>query len=121
MTSFVSGISGQFGSPGAPGFVSPFDLGALAQGQGQSTAAMANRYSQLGLATPNATPTSPGGGGMGTAEQQDLGIAPSLTGGIPAQYSALLGQAQTANLQNPGGVSTSPASIVGALGRLTGK
>jgi hypothetical protein len=105
-----SGIGlGQFGSPG---YVSPFDMNAVNFGQGQSMTAMGNRYQQLGLSGQGATPTSSGGaagGGGGaspdpssspTAELMDLGQAPSLTGGIPEQFQALLGQIQTSALQN---------------------
>lgn len=115
-----------FGSFGSPGFVSPFDMHAVDAGQGASMQAMTNRYAQLGLSGQGATPHSPGGpaGGIGvaniganitgpegpgvqpsqgsepTAEQMDLGQIPSLVGGIPAQFEALMGMIQNANLAN---------------------
>jgi hypothetical protein len=53
---------------------------------------MQNRYNQLGL-------------GGSTAEAMDLGQAPSLTGGIPAEFEAVMGQLQNAALNNPSGGS----------------
>lgn len=45
------------------------------------------------------TPTTPGAFGAGSLPlQQELGQAPTLTGGIPEQFQALLGQQQTADL-----------------------
>lgn len=45
------------------------------------------------------TPTTPGSFGAGsTPFQQEIGQKPSLTGGIPEQFQALLGQQQTADL-----------------------
>jgi hypothetical protein len=87
------------GFTGAPGVLSPFDISASATGLGQSELAMGNRYSQLGLGQTGATPTHPGSMGLGgTAEQMDLGAAPSLTGGIPNEFLAGLGQTQTSDL-----------------------
>jgi hypothetical protein len=86
---------------------------------GQSLGMMANRYSQLGLGTPGATPTSPGGGGPTTPELMDLGALPSLTGGIPGQFAAVEGQLQNALPSTPLGKSSSPASIINAIGRGT--
>lgn len=120
------GGGGGFGDFGSPGFVSPFDMHAVNAGRGASMQAMTNRYAQLGLSGQGATPTSPGGpaGGIGvaniganitgpegpgvqpnqaaepTAEQMDLGQIPSLGGGIPAQFEAVLGMIQNANLAN---------------------
>jgi hypothetical protein len=81
-----------FGQPGAPGFVSPFDLGQFSGGAARSIAAMTNQYVNLGLgehaATPagpttgakpgvpgsGTTPTTPGSFGAGsTAYQMDVG------------------------------------------------
>lgn len=73
-----------------PGFVDPFSKGAVSEAQGQSLKAMTNRYNQLGL-------------GGSTAEAMDLGNAPSLTGGIPAEFQAILGELQNAALQGSGG------------------
>lgn len=117
-----------FGSAGGAGFLSPFDQNAAASGAGQSIVAMGNRYNQLGLganaasptgpavgATPGipgsgTTPTSGGSFGAGpTAFQMDVGAAPSLTGGIPAEFEALLGQVQTQDL---GQTASSAASAI---------
>ena len=122
----MGGGGPSFGDFGSPGFVSPFDMHAVNAGRGASLQAMTNRYAQLGLSGTGATPTNRGGpaGGIGvgqiganitgpegpgvppvaagetTAEMMDLGQAPSLGGGIPAQFDALLGMIQTANLAN---------------------
>ena len=126
MGGLVGGGGGGFGDFGMPGHVSPFDMHAVDAGQGASMQAMTNRYAQLGLSSTGATPHSPGGpaGGIGvaniggnitgpegpgvppvtagepTAEQMDLGQIPSLVGGIPAQFEALMGMIQNANLAN---------------------
>jgi len=119
--------SSKSGGPG-PGFVSPFDQQVVGQAAKLGSEAMVNRYAQLGLSGQGATPTSPGGlaggigvgnigtgmlpgtagvgGGIGsepTAEQQDLGQIPTLTGGIPGEALAVIGDIQNANLQNTGG------------------
>jgi hypothetical protein len=116
--------SSKAGGPG-PGFVSPFDQQAVGRAAQFSGEAMANRYAQLGLSGQGATPTSPGGpaggigvgsigagiipgGGLGgpgspsetTAEMQDLGQIPTLTGGIPGEAMATIGEIQNANLAN---------------------
>jgi len=100
---------GGFGSSGAPGFVDPFSMNAVGMGAGASMAAMANRYNQLGL-------------GGSTAEAMDLGQAPSVTGGIPAQFQAVLGELQNSSLRNaPSGAGKqSPLSQVGPLASLGG-
>jgi hypothetical protein len=104
-------FGGGFGSPGSPGGLSGFDLGAAQQGLGQSLAAMSNRYKQLGLSGS-------------TAEAMDLGAAPSLTGGIPAQYQALVGQMQNQALATApggsGGKTSSPAGTIGGIGSILG-
>ena len=126
MGGLMGGGGGGFGDFGMPGHVSPFDMHAVDLGQGASMQAMTNRYAQLGLSGTGATPHSPGGpaGGIGvaniganitgpegpgvqpdpnqepTAEKMDLGQAPSLSGGIPAQFEALMGMIQNANLAN---------------------
>ena len=82
----MAGTFGSFGSSGAPGFVDPFAMGAVGQGAGTSIGAMANRYNQLGM-------------GGSTPELMDLGAAPSVTGGIPAQFAALVGELQNTSLQ----------------------
>lgn len=87
------------GGGGFPGMLSPFDINAAQTGQQQAMANMTARYNQLGLGQQGATPTSPGSFGQGsTAMQMDLGQLPSITGGIPAQFQALLGQLQTEDL-----------------------
>ena len=108
--------AGGFGGAGQAGFLSPFDTSAFSQGQGQSLQAMANRYNQLGMAAP--------GGGMSTPEQMDLGIAPSMTGGIPAEFQAGLGQVQTQDLgQTASSASSaiqSKQNQIGAIGQGAG-
>lgn len=133
-----------FGTAGNPGFLSPFDLGAVANAQNQATGEITQTYQNLGLGqtaaspsgpnqpfkgaggttggggasggwTPGSgtTPTTPGSFGAGsTAYQQDIGAQPSVTGGIPAQFQALLGQIQNQDL---GATTTS------ALAALQGK
>jgi hypothetical protein len=76
---------------------------------------MANRYNQLGLGGPGAGGGTPSP--MGTPEAMDLGLAPSLTGGIPAQFQAVLGQLQNQTLQgSPLGANKSPGNVIGNLG-----
>jgi hypothetical protein len=100
----TTGLFGSFGQEGAPGFVDPFAAGAVGQGAGTSMSAMANRYNQLGL-------------GGSTMQAMDMGAAPSVTGGIPAQFAAVLGELQNSALrQAPGGSGKqSPASQAGSL------
>jgi hypothetical protein len=134
----------------APGTVSPFDQQAVGNALNLNEQAMTNRYAQLGLSSAGATPTSPGGpaGGIGvgnigkgllppqggagtpTAEQQDLGMLPSLTGGLPGEAEATLGLIQNANLQQPqssggggkgGGGKGGIGQIAGLAGMLGGK
>lgn len=109
-------LGGSFGSSGAPGFVPPAASAAVGPAAGQSEAMMANRYNQLGLGGPGAA------GGtqtpMGTPEAMDLGAAPSTTGGIPAQFQAVLGQLQNQALQSsPLGANKSPGNVIGNVGR----
>jgi len=112
------------GGPG-PGFVSPFDQQAVGQAAQLGAEVMTNRYAQLGLSGQGATPGTPGGpaGGIGvanigrgmlpgsfgpgggipsetTAEMMDLGQIPTLTGGIPGEAIATIGEIQNANLSN---------------------
>ena len=136
----------------APGFTSPFDQSLVGGAANLGGEAMANRYAQLGLSGVGATPTSPGGlpGGVGvggganwasagganpgmpgsdmpTAEAMDLGMLPTLTGGIPGEAEATLGMIQNANLANTGGGGGSgggkgggaggAASALGGLGK----
>lgn len=110
-------MSGATGSSGSAGFLSPFDKNAFNTAQQGAISAITNRYQQLGLgqtgamptgpavgATPGipgsgTTPTTPGNFGAGpTAYQMDIGQAPSITGGIPAETQAGLGAVQTADL-----------------------
>ena len=108
---------------GAPGVLSPFDIGAFAQGLGPAESAMRNRYAQLGLGQTGATPTDPGSMGSGsTAQQMDLGAAPSLTGGIPAEFQAGLGQVQSGDLSNSIALALSNLNTGSAAkGNLLGK
>ena len=118
---FGSGESKLTGT-NAPGTVSPFDQQVVGQALNLNEQAMTNRYAQLGLSGQGATPTSPGGpaGGIGvqnigrgmvannpaaepTAEQMDLGQIPTLTGGLPGEAEAAIGEIQNANLQAAGG------------------
>lgn len=124
----LAGGGSGFGSSGAPGFISPFDLSVAQQGAGSSIGAMTNQYNRLGLgqnsATPSGpttgatpgvpgsgtTPVNPGSFGAGsTPEQMDVGAAPSLTGGIPAEFQAAIGQGQTQDL---GATSSSAQSAI---------
>lgn len=104
-------FGGGFGSPGSPGGLSGFDLGAAQQGLGQSLTSMANRYNQLGMSGS-------------TPELMDLGAAPSLTGGIPGQFNALVGEMQNnavaAAPGGSGGKTSSPAGTIGTIGSLAG-
>jgi len=118
----ITGLTGGFGSGGAPGHLSPFDTGVANLAAGQSVQAMTNRYNQLGLGGP--APSFGSGGGTvtnaGTAEAMDIGAAPSYTGGIPEQFQALTGEMQNNALNTPGsaGKGTSPASLIGGAGQL---
>lgn len=126
--SVLAGGSNTFGAPGGPGFISPFDLAAAGAGETESLTAMTNQYNRLGLgqnsaspagATTGATPGIPGSGttpvnpgsfGSGsTPYQMDVGTAPSLTGGIPEQFQAVLGEGQTQDLGST--VSSALSSI----------
>lgn len=117
--SIAQGLFGGFGQPGAPGFV-PGTVSApvnAAAAGGANT--MINRYAQLGLGGQGATPTSPGGGsGITTPSLMDIGALPSYTGGIAGEGNAVLGQLQNQTLQSPTGKNTSPASILGTIGRI---
>lgn len=117
----MSGGGKSFGGSGSPGFLSSFDRGAAQQALQGGTAAITNRYQQLGLgqtgATPSGpttgatpgipgsgtTPVNPGNFGPGpTAMQMDLGQLPSLTGGLPEEIQAMLGQVQTQDMSETG-------------------
>ena len=104
MSGAAQGTFGSFGQQGAPGFVDPFAANQVGLGAGTSVAAMANRYNQLGM-------------GGSTPELQDLGAAPSVTGGIPAQFAAVMGELQNSALrQAPGGSGKqSPANQAGSI------
>ena len=109
-------LGGPFGSPGAPGFLPSGATAAVGPAAGQSVQTMANRYNQLGLGGPGSgggTPTP-----IGTPEAMDLGLAPSLTGGIPAQFQAVLGQLQNqaVNSPTPLGANKAPGNVIGNLG-----
>ncbi|HEX3521470.1 MAG TPA: hypothetical protein VHT52_05220 [Stellaceae bacterium] len=117
----MSGGGKSFGSAGSPGFLSGFDKQVAQQALQGGSEAITNRYAQLGLggtsATPSGpttgatpgipgsgtTPTNPGNFGAGsTAMQMDLGSAPSLTGGLPEEIQAMLGQVQTQDMSETG-------------------
>ena len=103
--------AGGFGGSGQAGFLSPLDTAAFSGGQGTSLQAMANRYNQLGMAGS-------------TPEAMDLGAAPSMVGGIPAQFQAGLGQVQTQDLgQTASSASSalqSKSNQIGAIGQGAG-
>jgi hypothetical protein len=113
----MSGFTNPFGSGSAGiGQVDPFSLNTLAADTANAQTAMHNRYAQLGLGVPSGNPSAAGAsggslsyGGPGTAEQMDIGSAPSLTGGIAGMSNATLGQMETNALSNAaspqGGVS----------------
>jgi hypothetical protein len=115
------------GGKGAPGTVDPFSQGLLQQNTGMAMTAMDNRYrQQLGLGIPGghasqaaASGTSLPNVGMGTPEQMDLGMIPSLVGGIPAMSEATLGQMQTNALSSAaGGGGGKGGGGLGGLGSL---
>lgn len=117
--SIASSLFGSFGQPGAPGFVPPTVNAPVNAAAAGGANAMVNRYNQLGLAPQGATPTTPGGGGFTTPEAMDLGALPSYGGGIAGEGNAVLGGLQNQALQSPNlGKSTSPASIIGTIGRI---
>lgn len=121
------------GSNSAPGFVDPFSLGALQTATANSEQMMHNRYRQLGLGVPaQGTQGGPGGtaaqaaasgqsltyGSPGTPEKMDLGMMPSLTGGIPGMALATLGQMETNALSQSSGGGGGGKGGGGGLGGL---
>lgn len=90
---------------------SQFDLQAIQNALGQSSTAITNRYNQLGM-------------GGSTPEQQDLGNATSLTGGVANQAQAMIGQEQTQDVGNPAfnpalqQPQTTPGTSLSSLGGL---
>jgi hypothetical protein len=113
-------LGGPFGSQGAPGFVPPAASAAIGPALGQSETMMANRYNQLGLGGPGAA------GGtqtpMGTPEAMDLGLAPSVTGGIPGQFAAVGGELQNQALAGgPLGANKSAGNQIGSIGNFLGR
>lgn len=104
MAGGLANTFGGFGSSGAPGFVPPTASSLIGAGAGTSMQAMANRYNQLGM-------------GGSTPEAMDLGAAPSVTGGIPAQFASVLGELTNTSLQqSPSGTGKqNPASQAGSL------
>jgi hypothetical protein len=105
------GSGGSFGGAGQPGFISPFTSGAFNTGAESSLGMMANRYNQLGMTGS-------------TPEAQDLGLAPSITGGIPAEFQAGQGQLQTQDLgqtsSSAGSALQSKNNQIGAIGQGAG-
>jgi hypothetical protein len=103
--------------------VNQFDLQSIVDAFHKNMGATQARYNQLGL----------GGSSM---EAQDLGTAPSLTGGLPQQEKAVIGQEQTQNVGNAalnpalqpqidaqlggGGATGSTGSSASSLGQLAG-
>ena len=119
MANNVAGLFPGFGTSGAPGFVPPSASAAIGPSLGVSEAAMANRYNQLGMGGPGAA------GGtqtpMGTPEAMDLGLQPSISGGIPGQFAAVAGQLQNQALtSSPLGQNKSPGNTVGNIGNFFG-
>jgi hypothetical protein len=98
-----------FGSQGGAGFVPGAASSAIAPALGQSQQALANRYQQLGL----------GGQSTNTPEAMDLGLAPSMTGGLPGQFASIQGTLQNA-ATTPLGKNSSPANLVGGAGQIAG-
>jgi hypothetical protein len=132
-TGFTSGPS-LLSGPG-PGFIQPFAENLFGQGQREAETAMTDTYQQLGLgetgasATRKGVQTSPGSFGAGsTAMRMDLGQLPSLTGGIPEEFKAGLGEVQNAAIQSSGsggggggGKGGSAGGALSALGGLAAK
>ena len=108
-----------FGQPGAPGFLPPAATAQLGPSLGRSVQDIMNMYNKLGMGGPGQA-----GGvqtAMGTPEQMDVGLAPSVSGGIPGQFAAIQGQLQDQVVGGtPLGSNTSPASIVSNIGGLLG-
>lgn len=117
--SIAQGLFGGFGQPGAPGFVPGTVSAPVNAAATGGVNALANRYSQLGLGSTGATPTTPGGGlAQSTPALMDYGALPSYQGGVAGEGNAVLGQLQNQTLQSPTGKNTSPASIIGTIGRI---
>lgn len=83
------------------GYVDPFSLAALSNATHSASQNVSQRYSDLGLGVPSGNPSSAAAShtnlhstGPGTAEQMDLGNAPSLTGGVEGASEATFGQMQ---------------------------
>ena len=127
----MAGGGGKGGFPdlgGGLGGASNFDLGAIANAVGLNKEAISNRYTQLGIKRPGASPTaaqaakagtSLTGAGPSTPEQQDLANQDLV-------QQALIGQVQVSNIDNPWAVG-SPANLgaeansaKGSLGSLIG-
>lgn len=122
MTNVLGGALGAgIGGSGQPGFLPGTVTGPVNAAATQGQNAMINRYAQLGLGGQGATPTTPGGGlGTTTASLMDIGVLPSYTGGIANQGNAVLGELQNQSLSagTPLGKNTSPASLIGSIGRI---
>lgn len=122
MSGVLSGALGAgIGGPGQPGFLPGTVTGPVNAAATQGSEAMINRYAQLGLGGQGATPTSPGGdAGITTASLMDIGALPSYTGGIANEGNAVLGQLQKQALSSgtPLGKNSSPASLIGSIGRI---
>jgi hypothetical protein len=105
------GSGGSFGGAGQPGFISPFTSAAFNTAGTQGAQSMVNRYNQLGM--PGSTP-----------EAMDIGAAPSLTGGIPAEAQAAQGQLQTQDLgqtsSSANAALQSKNNQIGAIGQGAG-
>lgn len=117
-TGAVPGIPGSGTTPTTGGsFASPLSAaGGTTAGNANAPSMPANRgFGSPAVANMGAGPT---------AMQMDIGTAPSLTGGIPAEFQALLGEAQTADMaQTAGGGGGSGkggkgGGGIGALGSL---
>jgi hypothetical protein len=98
-----SGLPGSFsgaGSPlvsggGSPGFGLPGGGGATTNFPGSPGGGSLPSFAG-GSGTPGGVSASVPD--MPTAERMDLGFAPSLTGGIPNEFAALLGELQTQDI-----------------------
>lgn len=113
MSGSFTGSVPNFGSSGAPGFISPFDQNAFNQGLGNSLAAMTNRYQQLGLGQTAASPSGPNqpfkgvGGAQGSGSLQGWTPGSGTTPTTPGSFGA----GSTAYQQDVG----AKPSLVGGL------
>ena len=134
---------GGTGGGGQPGQIQGADISNANFGTALSIQDMANRYKQLGLGQTGASPSGPTtgavpgvpgsgttpttGGSFGsgsTAFGMDVGILPSLTGGIPTQFQGALGEGQFQDLgettQAAVGAQQAKGQVASGIGSLIG-